>query len=160
MIESQRVIEAISAASTPTKLEWLVALLTLAALCIAVWELRANAKIAGQTHAREAWLRYLELGIQYPQFGSTRIAKKNLNISAIEDLYLLETDETERYLWFVDILLESCESLVNYFPEYEWQKTISYNISLHREAIEYNWNTEKDFYSKKLREKVETILSS
>lgn len=137
-----------------------VGVATILALVLAGWQLRQNAKIAGQTHARGAWLRYLELGLQYPQYGSTEIAKRTLNVKSIEEIYLQESPESEAYLWFVDIMMESCESLVNYFPHKEWQDTIRYNISLHKGTIKHSWKSEGKFYSNNLQVLIGEVLQS
>ena len=144
---------------SPALLEWLLAIMTMIGLCFAGWELRANARISGQAHAREAWMRYLEHGINYPEYGSTQLAIQELGLKNLEELWIKETRETERYWWFLDIMMESCESLVNYFPENEWQNTIEYNLRLHAEALKLIWYAERQFYSENLGRLVTKVIS-
>lgn len=139
-------------------LEWAVAILTLAALCIAVWELRENAKIAGQAHAREAWLKYLELGFHNPQFGSTDLIMNHLKLTNFKDLENVDSWEGEQYLWYVDIMLESCESLINFFPKDAWIETIENNIGFHIIAIRHTWIKERTCYSNKLASIVDNLV--
>jgi hypothetical protein len=138
-------------------IDLIVAVATVIAVLIAVWELRANAKTSGQTHAREAWMRYLDMGFNNPQFGSTQMAIKHLKIKDITDLWDAGTLDTERYWWFLDIMMEAAESLVNYFPEKSWQDTIKYNISLHEEAVRFLWQAEKGYYSDNLNDLVDEV---
>lgn len=123
---------------------------TVIAVLIAGWELRSGTKISGQTHARDAWLRYLECGFQNPQFGSTALALRHCSQPSAASLWEIETNDSERYFWFLDLMMEAAESLVNYFPEKEWENTIKYNISLHKEAIIFLWDGEKNYYSERL----------
>jgi hypothetical protein len=140
--------------------EWadlIVAVATVVAVLIAAWELRASAQTSGQTHAREAWLRYLELGLANPQFGTTKFALKHLKINSVEVMWGLGSADSERYWWFLDIMMEAAESLVNYFPEKEWQNTIKYNLLLHRDALVFIKDDESKFYSEKLSDLIEEI---
>ena len=141
-------------------LEWIVAIATVVALLIAAWELRANAKISGQAHAREAWMRYLELGLQYPEYSSTEVTLKILKVPNVIRLWEKESRETLKYWWFFDCMMEACESLVNYFPEREWRNTIRYNLLLHEKALRFTWDNEKSYYSDKLNAIVTEVLGS
>lgn len=143
---------------TASALEWVVAAATVIALVVAAWELRASARTAGQAHAREAWSKYLELGFHHPQYGSTEMAIEKLGLKSAQALYEAGTEGAERYWWFLDIMLESCESLVNYFPEREWKNTIKFNLRLHRPAIRVTWKSEAGFYSDRLCRMMQEVL--
>ena len=140
-------------------LEWVVAVATVIALLIAAWELRANARNGGQTHAREAWMKYLELGLQYPELGSDDIAMQHFKMKTIHDLFHSKSVAVERYIWFLDIMLEACESLIDYFPTDSWKNTIKFNIRLHEKSLRHIWVDECDFYSKALCDLVDEVFS-
>ncbi|HYD23889.1 MAG TPA: hypothetical protein VEB68_03770 [Croceibacterium sp.] len=139
--------------------DWVVTVATAVGVFLAVWQLRQNAKIAGQTHARDAWIRYLEHGFQHPEYGSTELAMQCLGVSDVRQLWNEETPENERYWWFLDIMMESSESLINFFPQREWQNTIKFNLRLHAVAIRLMWKGEKQFYSDLFCELVEEVLA-
>ena len=138
--------------------DWIVALTTLGALVLAIRQLRDNAKAAGQAHARQAWMAYLQLGAQYPQFGSTEIAMRLLKVKSVDELYEKGAMETERYWWFLDNMLEAMEALVVYFPEQDWKNTIEFNLRLHREAVRYRWPETHMFFSEALCRIAEGVL--
>ena len=140
-------------------LDLVVAATTIGALLFAASEIKENSKIAGQAHAREAWLRYLDLGFQNPQYGSTQLALRHLKMDEVEELWSKESNETEKYWWFLDTMMEACESLINYFPEQEWRNTIKFNLGLHVESLQMIWAEERDFYSESLREFVREAMS-
>ena len=137
----------------------IVALTTVIAVGIAVWELRENARISGQTHAREAWMRYLELGFHNPEYGSTELAIACLKLQSVSELWDKGSVESERYWWFLDVMMEATESLLRYFPEREWKNTIKYNLYLHRGALSYFWTDEEKFYSRELSDIVKQVCS-
>jgi hypothetical protein len=138
---------------------WIVTGVTATGLIVALWQLFQNNKIAGQAHAREAWMRYLEHGFQHPEYGSTDLAIQNLDVNNIHDLWNNEILETERYWWFLDIMMESCESLVKYFPQKEWKNTIQFNLRIHADAIKLMWDGERHLYSNKLCNIVDEVLA-
>jgi hypothetical protein len=119
--------------------DWIVAISTVIALFFAAFQLRANARSAGQTHAREAWLMYLELGLQNPDLGSDQLAIKQFEFANASELIAGEKLDSERYLWFQSVMLEACESLLEYFPQETWTSTIKFNLSLHKEVLRLMW---------------------
>jgi len=139
---------------------WATVLVTLVALWIARRQLQYNAKAAGQAHARQAWMSYLRLGVEYPQFGSTADAMRMLGVASVDELYTRGSLETERYWWFLDIMLEAMEALVEYFPEKEWQNTIEFNLKLHRDGIQYRWPETHIFFSDQLCRITKRVLDS
>lgn len=138
---------------------WIVTGVAVIGVAVALWQQFQNNKIAGQAHAREAWIRYLEHGFQHPEYGSLELAMETLGVNDVQELWNNETPETERYWWFLDIMMEACESLVHYFPQREWQKTIQYNVRTHADAIRLMWGGEKHLYSYKLGEIVDEVLA-
>jgi len=145
-------------ASGVTIADWIVAACTVAALLIAAWQLRASAQAAGQTHARSAWMEYLRLGLANPDLGEERFALSRLKLNGIEDLVSGDSLESQRYLWFLSVLMEACESLIIYFPTTYWKLTIAENLSFHREAIKEIWPQEKALYSSEMQDIVEEVI--
>ena len=104
-------------------------------------------------------MRYLELGLQNPDLSDTALAMKQLRISSVEKLVGGGTIASERYLWFLDIMMEACESLINYFPTRLWEDTIKSNLRLHLPAIRLKWPDERKFYSDNLALIVDEVIS-
>lgn len=139
--------------------DWIVTVATVGAILIAAWELRASSRNAGQTHAREAWMQYLSLGLQNPELGATNFTIDHFKMKSVNELIEGNSIESERYLWFLDIMMEACESLINYFPTDIWKNTIKFNIRLHKGAIEALWTNERNFYSAELGKIIEEVLA-
>lgn len=139
--------------------DWVVAIATVIALVFAAWQLRANAKSAGQSHAREAWMLYLQLGLQNPDLSTVKFAMKSLKMGSVHELISGGVIGSERYLWFLSVMLEACESLIEYFPSDHWIETIKFNLSLHQEAIRLLWQREACFYSEALCDIVQEFLT-
>lgn len=138
---------------------WIVTAAAVIGIAVALWQQFQNNKIAGQAHAREAWVRYLEHGFQNPEYGSTALAMEKLGVNDVHDLWNNETQDNERYWWFLDLMMESCESLVNFFPHREWKNTVKFSVRNHADAIRIMWDGERHMYSEALCRIVDEVLS-
>lgn len=135
-----------------------IALLTLIALIVAVLQLRQNAKQSRESYARDAWLRYLEIGLEHPLFHSTDSAIASIGASSASDLLKLETSDSERYFWFVDIMLEASERMLLFSEEKFIEDTVLENLNFHLEAIKLTWESQGRFYSDTLRSMVDQAI--
>jgi hypothetical protein len=138
---------------------WIVTGVAVVGLAVALWQQFQNNKIASQAHAREAWVRYLEHGFQHPEYGSTALAMETLGVNDVHELWNNETRENERYWWFLDLMMESCESLANCFPQREWKNTVKFSVRNHADAIGIMWSGERHLYSDKLCKLVDQVLA-
>ncbi len=139
--------------------EWIVALATVGGLIMVAWQIRESRKLAQQAAAIQSWSEYLRLGLDNPELGETWIALKSLRISSAVKLVSGETIRSQRYLWFLSIMLEAAENLIAAYPEGSWKLTVEENLRYHRPALKAFWQTEGRFYSPELRKIVTGIMA-
>lgn len=140
--------------------EWVVAVSAVVALGLTAWQLKENARLASENFARQAWAEYLRLGLQNPELGECRAAIKFLKIGSIEDLVSGESIPSQRYLWFLAVLLEAAESLLASFPVDQWRLTVEENLGYHAEALAEIWGAEGPTYSNQLNNLVKKVIET
>jgi len=137
-----------------------VALGTVLAVVTAVWQLRSNRRVACEEFARNLWLDYLKIGLENPHLGETRCALAEYPGITPADLMEGDSLPSQRYLWFVTIVLDTCENIIRYLPRKDWDPTIVEQIRYHRPALEVAWRRDlRRFYSRELNEYVERALA-
>lgn len=139
--------------------EWVVAIATVGALLIAIWQIRENGKLARQDTAIQTWMEYVRLGLANPDLGETRIALKYLRIRSAEKLVSGDTIGSQRYLWFLTVMLDACQNLILHRFTKLWNTTIEENIRYHREALAILWPDESKHYSKTFGVLVARVLN-
>lgn len=138
-----------------------IALCTIAAVLIAAWQLRENRKVASESFARQCWIDYLKIGLDYPELGETRVALSNYIGSTPKSLSEGNTKYSQRYLWFLTIVLDACENVIRYLPKKDWEVTLIEQVRYHRPVLNIIWDSEwSRFYSAELDRIVRTALES
>jgi hypothetical protein len=131
---------------------------TIGALLLAVWQLRQNARLASDAAALQTWMEYLRLGLDNPDLGETRIALSRFKMKSVQALLSGNTMGSQRYLWFLTILLDACDNLVRQFSTRRWHQTVEYNLGLHRPALMACWSDVGPYYSDALGALVARVL--
>jgi len=137
---------------------WIVALATIAALLLTVWQPRQNYQSTREVFAQQMWVEYLRLGLSNPDLGETRIALKQLKMRDASALVSGDTISSQRYLWFLTVLLDACESLLCFGNQRRWDLTIRENLAYHREALAVLWDTEHAFYTEEFDAVVRDVI--
>jgi hypothetical protein len=121
--------------------DWLVAIATVVALIVAVIQLRLNRQLSAENFAQSLWTEYLKLGLQNPELSQSWTAVKFLSdVNNYDDLAKGGTIGSERYLWFLTIMLDTCEAILNYLPQDTWPQTVEVQIRFHRPVLQRIWN--------------------
>jgi hypothetical protein len=148
--------------STATLLDAVVAFGTLAAIAIAVFQLRANRIAASEAFARQMWTDYLKLGLENPDLGETRIARRELKLG-LEQLVSGDSRDAQRYLWFLTVVLDACENIDAHLQTETWTRTVREQLRFHKEALRQLWRGPNDnwhqFYSARLGTIVDSVLA-
>lgn len=144
--------------STASSAEWLVAAGTVGALFLAVWQIRQNGKLARQENAIQMWMEYVRLGLANPELGEDHIAIKYLKVRTAEHLVSGETLASQRYLWFLTVMLDACEHLFLHVRSERWIITIEQNVGYHCKTLALVWPDEARHYSKNFGELVMRVL--
>ena len=127
------------------------------ALCFAYFQI----KIAKQNEAKRQFLNYLDVAVAYPLLGHGNIEfdKNFLSKQYFEELISVESKSEDRirYIWIRAKLFQSCESLLDAFPnDVTWQAVVKANIYNHlKNTNEY----ELDFYSKQFGKIFRQVIS-
>ena len=142
--------------------DWVVAAAAVAALLLAAAQLHANNQLNRESHARQTWLEYLKIGLEYPQLGGSQTAMRELRIKKVSDLADGVTVEAERYLWFLTITLDACESVITYLPRKSWEITVEHQIDFHKPVLQEVWASGDDpwkrYYTRHLDRLVTKVL--
>ena len=139
--------------------DWIVALGTIGAVLMAVWQLRVNSRLADQNAATQMWLEYIRIGLQNPELGEGHIALKYLRVSNYEALVEGNTLKSQRYLWFLTLLLDTCETIILHKFTDRWKLTIETNLRYHKESLALFWPTEAVYYSREFGVLVEKVIA-
>ena len=113
----------------------------------------ASADLAArEAAALAAWNLYLRLCFENPAYASADQARKVIP-NGLKGLRENPSLEAEKYLWFLSIVLNSCEQVLLGMPKAnEWRSSLVDQIWYHAEAIQQFWvgGWEKE-YSPKMR---------
>ena len=139
-------------------LDAIVAAATLLAVGVAIWQLRSSRRVACEDFARQLWLDYLKTGLDHPEFGETRCALAAFPGMTPKDLIDGNHECSQRYLWFLTVLLDTCENVLRYLPRRDWEPTLIEQLRFHRPALKEFWDEECRFYSGALDKLVRKAL--
>jgi hypothetical protein len=145
----------------PNTAERIQTWLTAAALAFAYTQIRANRRLSRESSALTAYREYLKLCLEHPNLSSwTLFAREHEGIkpAAIKDVL---NSESERYLWFLSILLETCEGMLNDVPDSDhWRLALANQLKYHRKALEVLWREWRETYSKPMQTFVDEVLAA
>lgn len=137
----------------------MIAVATIVAVIVAIWQLRSNRRVACEDFARQIWLDYLKIGLENPELGETRCALARFPGVTAKDLILGDRECSQKYLWFLTIVLDTCENVLRYLPRTDWEPTLIEQLRFHRPALIEMWNDDRRFYSKALDRLVQRALA-
>ncbi|MBX4967821.1 hypothetical protein [Rhizobium binae] len=111
-------------------------LLTGIGLVYAVLQIRWNKQASREAEALQAYRDYLERCVQYPELSSWDMFKKHASNGVKGRVYDAWTLDSERYLWFVSILITTCdEILMNVSDAEQWRHTLETQLEYHKELL-------------------------
>jgi hypothetical protein len=114
---------------------------------IALQQIAANKAVAASADlaAREAaalaaWNGYLRLCFENPTYACADQARKVVPKGLLQ-LSKNPSPEAEKYQWFISIVLNSCEQVLQGMPDAnEWRATLIDQVWYHAEAVNQLWN--------------------
>jgi hypothetical protein len=129
--------------------EWATAGVAVGALGFAWWQIneakgsRADSTTLAHDEATlQVWNDYLRLCFQHPEYSSAEMVKRILPGKTLEGILKQLSCESERYLWFLSIMMNSCEQVLLRQPsEITWRRALKAQIGYHSEVIEVLWDS-------------------
>ena len=107
----------------------------------------------------QAFRDQIKLCFQEPQFSSTEMFQKahpSIDLARLEESL---TPETERYLWFLTMLLSTCEEIATFVSARgKWRKILVLHIGFHAPAFRVLWPNWRKFYTASVRAIVEEAI--
>lgn len=127
------------------------AIFALAAIVYAVRQIRETKRASREANALQSHREFLSLCFQNPKYSSSLVFARNTKRTTFanitEDLEL----DTECYLWFVSILLNNCEQVLDSVRnDGAWRLVLSDQLRIHYPALDVLWPDWGDGYSKRL----------
>lgn len=139
--------------------EWVSAIVAGGALCYAVFQVRDSRQAGRELDARATHREYLSLCMQHPELSSSIMFAKKTNRSDFHGIAEELTPESESYLWFVSILLNNCEQILESIPEKEgWREILRSQLEYHRPVLLVKWKDWKNSYTPKTRKLVDEVI--
>lgn len=118
----------------------------------------ANARLARETVAVTTYSDYLHVAFENPEYSSGRLAAPTIGLVPKDKLLWWQectpeerrkiweniedhcTDQTEKYLWYLSIVLSSCEKIIQHVPKSNaWTETVKAQLRYHWYALEDVW---------------------
>jgi hypothetical protein len=117
------------------------ALVAVLALIGAVWQVIVGRKTQREATASALYADYLSKAVEHPKLASACVAVPP------EGEW---TEEYESYEWFVAVMLQACEQIVDLTRgDAAWEKTVQAQLEYHRDYLS-KCTTERAFYSDEL----------
>ncbi len=119
---------------------------------IGAWIALHQISASREAAALSAWNDYLRLCFENPQYACADQAGKTVpnGLNHLEDNPSIEA---EKYLWFLSIVLNSCEQvLLGMRNVSDWRGTLVDQVWYHAAAIHQLWDEWKEGYSPKLKD--------
>jgi len=136
----------------------LAAAFALIAIPIAWWQISSNINLGRETLAMETYQEYLKLAFENPQYSGAAIAARTIGLvdsdfdweeASREECTALWsgirgrlTEQSEKYLWFLSLLLSSCEKIVDHAPNSDgWTSAIQDQLRYHFSSLDALWDS-------------------
>lgn len=135
------------------------AVIAFAALLAAAIQVRLGQKMSREAGALQAYREYLRLCFDHPDFSSFNMFCVR-HANSVQFLGTDDLDEqSERYQWFLSILLNTVEEIVlNVSSKNEWRTALLTQLSYHRGALERIWPGLQGHYDQRLAGLVEQSI--
>ena len=129
------------------------------ALLYAHKQIRANSAVARETTALTAYREYLRLCFDRPDYSSATLAARMIGAHQWDGVLDRLSPESERYLWMLTILLNTCEQVLAAEPtDEQWRSALGAQLSYHEGPLEQVWPSWRLHYGEALRDLVESAL--
>ena len=120
---------------------------------------RHDASLAREMASLQTWNDYLKLCVERPEFSSSDLFKRSFGAAKLKGLASQLEPDTERYLWFISLMLNGCEQVLLGMPaSQDWWDTLADQVKYHGEAIEQIWPRWERHYAAKMRSLVQEGL--
>ncbi|KQS76425.1 hypothetical protein [Rhizobium sp. Leaf383] len=111
------------------------------ALLYAARQVKASRKMAQEANALQSHREYLSLCLVHPELSSSILfAKAHGDLRSFDHIEEEHSRESERYLWFLTILLNNCEQVLRSTPGSKaWRTVLKEQIRYHHPVIHKVW---------------------
>jgi hypothetical protein len=134
----------------------------------ALGQISAQARVAREVKAIEAWDGYLRLCVEKPELSSSATFFRTYSRYPNVD-YTQNSKEDEQYLWFVSALLNAGEQILLNAPEgREWKAAIKDQVGFHEPVLKQVWYGRRKpepaldawfpYYSKRMQQIVRNVV--
>ena len=131
------------------------------ALILGAVQIRNSAKISREGSALQAHRDYLKMCFEHPDFCSTNQFVKSHSEDELEHLLEERTNGQVKYAWFLSIMLNSIEQIIEYVSaEGGWRDLAIAQVRYHYGAMEIFWEEYGDHYGDTLGGIVEEALAA
>jgi hypothetical protein len=140
----------------------IAAAIALAAVILAFCQISINRRQAHETLAMEAYRALLQMCFEHPQYSSAELYAKDVKLCRnVQEINLGEESvESERYLWFLSILLNTCEEILeSVAPDPAWEAVIGVQLSYHEYSLQILWPEWYKYYGDELQQRVNLLLA-
>jgi hypothetical protein len=129
------------------------------ALLLAKRQIDANHRISSEQDAQATYSDYLKLCFENPELACSDLAIKTLPTKSFEGLGSITTKESERYIWFLSMMLSANEKIYFSCPnDAAWLRCIKSQIGYHWESLKEVWPNMKGHFSPGFCAIVEDVL--
>lgn len=142
--------------------DWIVAGAAIVAVIMACVQIQTANSLSKRNYASQVWLEYIKIGLEHPELGEDWIAMREHRISSLEELVAGESLASQRYLWFLTMVLDACDAILRNLSRPLWDRTIRAQITFHKGALERCWATGacwSKFYGPRLNRLISEELS-
>ena len=137
----------------------LSALAAIDAFRYAVIQVSASKRITRESNALQAHHDYPSLCLQHPELPSSLIFAKSQGVRSFDNIDTTLSKETEAYLWFLSILKNSCEHVVeNVAAKGPWRRILCDLLRIHWPALKMTWPTWEKGHGENVRRLVAEVL--
>ena len=132
----------------------------IAALFPATRQFQENARIARETVALNAYNDYLRIAFENPEFCCAHLAAKKIGIGSWTGIQGKVTPESEKYLWYLSILLNAAEQIVSNVPLSDtWINTIRDQFRYHYSPLKEIWPIWQSHYEGDIKRLVDEVMT-
>ena len=129
------------------------------ALLYARRQIRSGTEIARETTALTAYREYLRLCVEHPEFSCSSLALAKLKRTNWQGVLKNITPDSERYMWVLSTLLNTCELVLTAEPDQrQWRSVLLAQLSYHIGTLEEVWPAWQSHYGREMRALVEEAL--
>jgi hypothetical protein len=123
-------------------------------------QISSNARLAREMDARRTYDEYLKLCVDMPEYSCSGLAREQIGIGSFVGILDVVSVKSEKYLWFVSIMLNACEKILFNAPNSKaWRATIEDQIDYHLPLFDCAWDRMRHHYDPPLCKIVDSKLS-